>query len=230
MEKYTYNYHPEQKYYTSFETCFESPLEPGVYLQPASSTLIPPPSTKDGELAVFDEDTNTWSICENMGGDWYDTTTGDKIPNFNLVKKPENATRKKPPIDYIPDLKYDKENDEWIIDVHYSPEDAPKSNIFPELLPSPHINYEPVYSEELKRWTFISTDSPHTYDQGLEQSIFRDQTTQQGILERLEVLGINLQQLAGLLGISPSPLSGADEPSENIDIIENDSNVGIMST
>jgi len=230
MEKYAYNYHPEQKYYTSFETCFESPLEPGVFLEPANSTPIPPPSTKDGELAVFDEDTNTWSVCENMGGDWYNTTTGDKFPNFDLINKPKNATRKKPPIDYIPDLEYDSENDEWKINVHYSPEDAPRSNIFPELLPSPHMNYEPVYSQELKRWTFISTDSPYVYDQGLEQSIFRDQTTQEGILERLEILGINIEQLAGLLGIKPSPLSGADNPSENIDIVENDSNVGIMST
>ena len=38
-----YNYHPETGEYVGVEAAVESPLEPGVYLLPASSSLLAPP-------------------------------------------------------------------------------------------------------------------------------------------------------------------------------------------
>jgi hypothetical protein len=51
-----YNYHPETKHFLYVEDAQQSPLEaPGIFLIPANATEIKPPSTKENELAIWQE-------------------------------------------------------------------------------------------------------------------------------------------------------------------------------
>lgn len=55
-----YNYHPETKIYWGSEEAFPDPLEEGKFLIPAFSTTIAPPELREGEYAVFDND--SWRV------------------------------------------------------------------------------------------------------------------------------------------------------------------------
>jgi hypothetical protein len=58
-----YNYHPDTKQFLYEEDAKQSPLDaPGIFLIPANSTEIKPPSTKNNELAIWRED--HWIIKE----------------------------------------------------------------------------------------------------------------------------------------------------------------------
>lgn len=181
--EYIYNYHPEYKNYVGFGEAFESPLEPGIYIVPAHATKIPPPLVKDGEVQIFNEQTNQWEVCEDQRGTWYHTEKVIEFEHFDPKTPPVNATRKKPPINHIPDLVYHSESDEWEIDVHYTEGDYPVSNIFPEILPYPEVKYEPQYSEELGRWTFVIRDEDDVPSESSNKY--------QPVVDRLKSLGID---------------------------------------
>lgn len=197
--EYVYNYHPDYKNYVGFGEAFESPLEPGVFIVPAHATKIPPPLVKDGEIQIFNERSNKWEICEDQRGTWYNTEKIMEFEHFDPKNPPENATRKKPPISHIPDLKYNKEEDSWEIDVQYTEGDYPVSNIFPEILPSPEVKYKPQYSEELGRWTFVLEDDEDNYSDPVldelsssgQTNITTDSKTYQPVIDRIRALGID---------------------------------------
>ena len=69
-----YNYHPETGEYVGVEAAVESPLEPGVYLLPASSSLLAPPEAGGNEVAVFAD--GAWSVLADFRGTSYYTTDG----------------------------------------------------------------------------------------------------------------------------------------------------------
>jgi hypothetical protein len=205
MEQYSYGYHPEYFYFTDRHICIEDPLQEGEFLCPGDSTPISPPETGDNEIAVFDVNTNSWSVVENMGGEWYNISNGILTINYNLAKKPENSTRKKPPIDFIPHLKYDSENDNWIINIDYDPENTPKCDIFPEILPAPNLNVEPIYSGELKRWTYRIMDPSYTERSPLEQyppEAIGRQEVAEILQERIQALENYISSISEIVGVS----------------------------
>lgn len=196
-----YSYHPTYFYYIGENECYMDPID-GSELYPGDSTLIEPPNNSDpSKVVVFDVENQQWDIVEDQRGVWYDISNLMEREHTDPRNKPINATRKKPPINFIEDLIYNEENDEWIINVHYEPENYPKSNIFPELLPSSNINFEPVYSEELGRWTYVSTDSPTMVE---STGLFSNSESSEysSILERMEILSVNIQELSNILGIT----------------------------
>jgi hypothetical protein len=57
-----YSYHPVTKIFISEGIADESPLEPGIYLIPANATTVDVPEFSDTEFAVFNEESQSWSI------------------------------------------------------------------------------------------------------------------------------------------------------------------------
>lgn len=56
----------------------ESPLEPGVYIAPSSSTTTPPPVTANKQVAIFKQD--KWRVESDYRGEvWYDKATGEEV-------------------------------------------------------------------------------------------------------------------------------------------------------
>lgn len=55
-----HHYHPETGVYQGTTECDESPLEPGVYLIPASATHIAPPKVGDGQYAEWVD--GAWAV------------------------------------------------------------------------------------------------------------------------------------------------------------------------
>lgn len=194
--EYVYNYHPDYKNYVGFSEAFESPLEPGVFIIPAHATKIPPPLVKDGEVQIFNEETNKWEVCKDQRGTWYGTEKVMEFEHFDPKNPPEKATRKKPPIDHIPDLIYHSETDEWEIHVQYNEGDYPVSNIFPEVIPYPEANVKPQYNEELGRWTFVIEDDENPEVESnkvteVESNNLTDSDIYQPVINRLKSLGID---------------------------------------
>ncbi len=66
---HAYSFHPQTGVFNGVEFAQESPLETGVYLLPASATLIKPPQPAEGKQAVW------------HGGSW-------KIEDIPLVEEP----------------------------------------------------------------------------------------------------------------------------------------------
>ena len=66
-----YSYLSETNEYVGAEIANESPLEKGVYLIPAKSTIIEPPTLQDNEVAVFDGVVNEWTIHPDFRGTEY---------------------------------------------------------------------------------------------------------------------------------------------------------------
>ncbi len=219
---YIYNYHPEYKNYVGFSEAFESPLEPGVFIVPANGTRTPPPLVKDGEVQIFNENTNKWEVYEDQRGTWYGTEKIVEFQHFDPKNPPEKATRKKPPIDHIPDLVYHSETDEWEIEVQYTEGDYPVSNIFPEVLPSPDVKYKPQYSEDLGRWTFVIDDEDENQDiQVAEQTSPSvdstenvNSTTYAPVIDRIKSLGIDYDLFKDSLQSDPSQVESNSTNSE----------------
>ncbi|EAM6083266.1 DUF4376 domain-containing protein [Salmonella enterica] len=80
---------------------------------PANCTDIAPPDIPDSHIAVFDAETETWSLHEDHRGETvYDTTTGNPIYISKPGPLPENTTTQAPtsPIDKF-------ENGKWVADL-----------------------------------------------------------------------------------------------------------------
>lgn len=63
-----YNYHRQTFEYTHTTQASESPREPGVYLIPAFSTTISPPTVGPSEIAIFNKDTESWTVDSDHRG------------------------------------------------------------------------------------------------------------------------------------------------------------------
>ena len=89
-----YSYDPETGEYLGIEEAQESPLEPGVYLLPAHSTLLPPPLTEGKELPIFIN--NEWVIMSDHRGEtWYDTITKEAC-EVKTIEVPSKWTPQEP--------------------------------------------------------------------------------------------------------------------------------------
>jgi hypothetical protein len=107
-----YNYHQELKYLIGEENAFESPLEPGVFLIPAHSTDVQPPTCELNQIQIFNE--TSWDIIEDQRGTYYSTETQQVIVNDNPLEAPENTTKEVPP--EVPEGYKLTWNDEWVLE------------------------------------------------------------------------------------------------------------------
>lgn len=91
-----YNYHPTYRYYTGFEDADSSPLEPGIYLTPAHSTSIEPPSCDDGEIQIFYD--TYWEVIEDKRGTYYSKSNQSKYLHEDPTSlPPDEYTELRPP-------------------------------------------------------------------------------------------------------------------------------------
>ncbi|EDE4817860.1 tail fiber assembly protein [Salmonella enterica subsp. enterica serovar Enteritidis] len=68
---------------------------------PANCTDIAPPDIPSSYIAVFDSETQTWSLYEDHRGETvYDTTTGNQVYISELGPLPENVTSVSPDGEY----------------------------------------------------------------------------------------------------------------------------------
>ncbi|EAA5669779.1 tail fiber assembly protein [Salmonella enterica subsp. enterica serovar Saintpaul] len=68
---------------------------------PANCTDIAPPDIPSSYIAVFDSETQTWSLHEDHRGETvYDTTTGNQVYISELGPLPENVTSVSPDGEY----------------------------------------------------------------------------------------------------------------------------------
>jgi len=92
-----YHYTRDYLIFLGSEEGTDSPLEPGVTLVPSYATLIVPPAINANEAAVFDEDTDTWSVQPNFIGQvGYDKVTRDRVVITDLGVFPSNVTLEVP--------------------------------------------------------------------------------------------------------------------------------------
>lgn len=80
---------------------------------PANCTDIAPPDIPASHIAVFDAETETWSLFEDHRGETvYDTTTGSQVYISEAGPLPENTTTQAPasPVDKF-------ENGQWVADL-----------------------------------------------------------------------------------------------------------------
>lgn len=98
-----YNYSRETGEYTGFETCQESPLEPGAFLVPANATNTPPPKVELGHVAVFES--GVWVEKVDLRGTLYydpDGTEhriqaiGETVPDTCMLERPEPTPTPEP--------------------------------------------------------------------------------------------------------------------------------------
>ncbi|EHD9481461.1 tail fiber assembly protein [Salmonella enterica subsp. enterica serovar Typhimurium] len=81
---------------------------------PANCTDIAPPDIPSSHIAVFDAETQTWSLQEEHRGETvYDTTTGNQMYISEPGPLPENATSVSPGGGY---KKWDSKTQVWVND------------------------------------------------------------------------------------------------------------------
>jgi len=106
-----HNYDKKTKEFTTSVEPYYSPREPGVPLMPAFSTTLTPPTVNIGEVAVFDEDTETWTIEEDHRGQTiYNTTSKAMSIVEDIGPIPTGFTAKVPT--YTED-EYNEQLDAW---------------------------------------------------------------------------------------------------------------------
>ncbi len=82
--------------------------------RPANCTDIAPPDIPSSHIAVFDAETQTWSLQEDHRGETvYDTTTGNQVYISDLDPLPENVTSVSPGGGY---KKWDSKAQVWMND------------------------------------------------------------------------------------------------------------------
>ncbi|EBH6133188.1 tail fiber assembly protein [Salmonella enterica] len=81
---------------------------------PANCTDIAPPDIPSSHIAVFDAETQTWSLKEDHRGETvYDTTTGNQVYISTPGPLPENVTSVSPGGEY---QKWDSKAQVWVND------------------------------------------------------------------------------------------------------------------
>lgn len=117
-----YNYHIESKHYLGSSNADESPLEPGVFLIPASATPIAPPEPQVNKVHVFNVESDSWETIEDLRGDYFSTAEeniGLYINHQDPRNALENVTKEIPPV-ITPNQKLVWTGDSW--DVENAPE------------------------------------------------------------------------------------------------------------
>ena len=110
-----YNYHSEYKNFTGASEADESPLEPGVFLQPANSTTIEPPKHEYGKVSIWDG--NSWEVIEDCRGYCWEINGGATLENLDPRSEMPNTTRVQPPeYDVFKQtLSWDADNNQWVL-------------------------------------------------------------------------------------------------------------------
>jgi len=98
-----YAYHPVHGAYTGRTDADASPLEPGVFLDPAYTTRNKPPLYGKGEVPVYDG--STWIVIPDHRGEvWYDTenlpvlvATPGNPEDAGLIREPLPTPEPAPP-------------------------------------------------------------------------------------------------------------------------------------
>jgi len=124
-----YNYHMETKHYLGISNADESPLEPGVFLIPASATVIAPPEPQVNKVHVFNVESDSWETIEDLRGDYFSTAEeniGLYINNQDPRNVPENVTKEIPPV-ITPIQKLVWTGDSW--QVENAPELSPEEKL-----------------------------------------------------------------------------------------------------
>ena len=95
MEWYRYN--PDTLEYEHPVICQPNPARPGEFLIPPSATEMEPPSTKEHEIAVFQPDSNLWTIQPDYRETeyWLPDGSHHKIEQIGETL-PEDALDKQP--------------------------------------------------------------------------------------------------------------------------------------
>jgi hypothetical protein len=99
MNKKTYYaYNPETGEYTGTETAFESPREPGVYLNSPNSTETEPPTAGEHQTAIYKD--GAWTLVPDYRGSiYYDTATLERHEIKTINIEPDAAwTTVAPPL------------------------------------------------------------------------------------------------------------------------------------
>lgn len=92
-----YNYHPTYRYYIGESLADKSPLEYGAYLVPAYASLIPPPEYEEGNIPIFNINSNNWDIIIDNRGIWYKIDNGFEYIIDDPSEQSIGLTRIKPP-------------------------------------------------------------------------------------------------------------------------------------
>ncbi|WP_182417938.1 hypothetical protein [Bartonella sp. HY038] len=92
-----YNYHPSSLEYLGTTFADRSPMEEGVWLFPAFSTLQSPPKFKKNQNVVFLPEQDKWQIIADYRGDvWFDSN-GTKVEITTLGNPAEIGLLRQPP-------------------------------------------------------------------------------------------------------------------------------------
>lgn len=90
-----HNYHPDTGEYLNTTVADESPLEPGIFMIPALSTDVVPPTVKANEVAIFAA--GSWSVVPDYRGQTvFDKATGAAVQITELGALAENLVVVKP--------------------------------------------------------------------------------------------------------------------------------------
>lgn len=89
-----HNYDNKSGEYLSTDVADESPLEPGIYIIPASATEIEPPESKEGFARIFNM--GMWEFITDKRGTKYWLEDGSEYLHDVLGDIPSNALTTKP--------------------------------------------------------------------------------------------------------------------------------------
>jgi hypothetical protein len=205
-----YNYHNQYKYYTASSDAFESPVEPGSYLVSSCATLLDPPEVDENHIQIFNENSNSWEIIEDLRGTYYSIFDGSSFYNENPTVKPENCTDITPPNDYSPE-KYiwNSEINYWeklneiykisnkLIEDLTIEEKLEKLHIKPQELKK-LLGIENFYNLPLeKKFEEIKINSGD-----LKNLLGIDKIINSDLIEKLNLLNIDIEEIKTILGIT----------------------------
>lgn len=92
-----YNYSQLTNEFLGSADAFESPLEPGVYLVPAFATMVEPPEASEGEIPVWNSETESWTSFVDKRGTVYWLPNDDQEHTmYELGALPAGAMLTKP--------------------------------------------------------------------------------------------------------------------------------------
>ena len=84
-----YHYSKDTKEVIGKGTARKDPLEEDRYLIPAYATKKPPPTIEENEVAVFNEDLDSWEVKEDYRGEIYYNKAGEKIKITTIGETPK---------------------------------------------------------------------------------------------------------------------------------------------
>lgn len=93
-----YHFHPATRELLGSSKADQNPMSPGAFLVPAWATNAEPPAAGDGQAAVFDIESETWSLVPDHRGRryWLQDGTEGKVEALGDIP-PEGALDAAPP-------------------------------------------------------------------------------------------------------------------------------------